>query len=248
MIRNPVNHWKLGLFVVAAVLLFVGSLLVLGAQRFVRATVTRVTYFDETVQGLDVGASVKYRGVTIGQVTGITFAPDRVLVQVDAELYLDVLERIGLSSVDDPIGEDARLPSRNLRLQLSRSGITGITYLEADIFDPQQYPTIELDFAPPPNYIPSVRSTLKGLEQNLAETLVELPGVLRETRGLVGRVREVLDEVDATALQADLGRLLASAQARLDELDLARSGPALAEAEATLVELRALLASLNDPG
>ena len=64
----PSNHWKLGLFVVAGVGLFLALLGGLGARGLRKETVTYTTYFDESVQGLDVGSPVKFRGVTIGNV------------------------------------------------------------------------------------------------------------------------------------------------------------------------------------
>ena len=45
-------------------------------------TVSFVTYFDESVQGLEVGAPVKLRGVPIGHAVDIGFAPDRRHIEV----------------------------------------------------------------------------------------------------------------------------------------------------------------------
>jgi len=70
------NHWKLGLFVVVSILVVVVATFWLGAQRFERDSFQAVTYFDESVQGLEVGSPVKWRGVTIGTVAELTVAPD----------------------------------------------------------------------------------------------------------------------------------------------------------------------------
>ena len=53
-------------------------MLALGAGNVFKRTVTIETYFDESVQGLDVGSAVKYRGVQIGRVTRIGFTCDPV--------------------------------------------------------------------------------------------------------------------------------------------------------------------------
>ncbi len=81
----PSNHWKLGLFVVAGVALFLTMLVFLGARSLQSETVTYKTYFDESVQGLEVGSPVKFRGVTIGNVSGIDIAADRRHVRSRAE-------------------------------------------------------------------------------------------------------------------------------------------------------------------
>src|SRR5437870_930759 len=50
------NHWKLGLFVVAGILAAAGTVFWLAAHRFQRDALQAVSYFDESVQGLDVGS------------------------------------------------------------------------------------------------------------------------------------------------------------------------------------------------
>jgi hypothetical protein len=71
-----------------------------------------VTYFDESVQGLDKDSPVKYRGVSIGRVENINVAPDAALIQVVLKI------ESGLESgIDDIV---ARLKS---------VGITGIMFV-----------------------------------------------------------------------------------------------------------------------
>jgi len=65
MIAPQANRWKLGLFVSLVVTLGVGALIVLGATQLNRQKLAVVTYFDETVQGLDAGSALKWRGVPV---------------------------------------------------------------------------------------------------------------------------------------------------------------------------------------
>jgi phospholipid/cholesterol/gamma-HCH transport system substrate-binding protein len=71
---NGAHHFKLGLFVVIAGILLFASLVTLGAGSFLEKKTLVETFFDEAVSGLDVGAPIKYRGVTIGRVNSIGFA------------------------------------------------------------------------------------------------------------------------------------------------------------------------------
>ncbi len=48
-------------------LLLVG-LVIFGGGRFFQDEIILETYFDSSVQGLDIGSPFKYRGVTIGEV------------------------------------------------------------------------------------------------------------------------------------------------------------------------------------
>src|SRR5271168_2509791 len=59
---------RVGLLVVGGLALAIGLLWFFGGNRFTGG-VAAETYFSESVQGLEVGAPVKYRGVTVGRVT-----------------------------------------------------------------------------------------------------------------------------------------------------------------------------------
>src|SRR5439155_24240345 len=132
MATTATNHWKLGLFVLLAVGVTLGTLFWLGARRFQRDSFPAISYFDESVQGLDVGSPVKFRGVTIGTVSDITIAPDHRHVQVTSDIYLDALAHLGLRVPKKNTGEEFIDP--NLRVQLVSAGITGVRFLQTDFF------------------------------------------------------------------------------------------------------------------
>src|SRR6266536_1709719 len=67
------NYFKLGLFVIGATVALVLLLVILGSGKWFQSKTVVETYFDESVQGLDVGSKVKYRGVNVGEVTKIGF-------------------------------------------------------------------------------------------------------------------------------------------------------------------------------
>ena len=125
MATTATNHWKLGLFVVAGILAAAGTVFWLAAHRFQRDALQAVSYFDESVQGLDVGSPVKFRGVTIGTVTDITISPDHRHVQVMSDVYLDSLTRLGLHIPKKNTGEVFIDP--NLRVQLAAADTTPVT-------------------------------------------------------------------------------------------------------------------------
>src|SRR5215470_11941080 len=170
-LTTATNHWKLGLFVVVALLTMVAATFWLGSRAFRRKSVAVVSYFDESVQGLDVGSPVKFRGVTIGTVGDITLAPDHRNVQVTSDIYVDALKRLGLEVPKK--GGQPLDPS--LRVQLVSAGITGVRFLQTDFFDPERYPPPALSFPPPWNYLPSTPSTLKSLEDAAVEIVDKLP-------------------------------------------------------------------------
>lgn len=135
-----------GTYVRVGLLLLSGIAAGVAVVLFLRRTGVRdgwkfETYFRESVQGLEVGAAVKLRGVTLGQVTEIA------LISAD---YLDVLpddvtdrayRMVVVRMTVDP-SKAGRLPKLDqlaqsgLRARVASQGITGLSYIELDFVDP----------------------------------------------------------------------------------------------------------------
>src|SRR5689334_24954719 len=130
-------YWKLGLFVIVGLGLSLAALVVLVARRWNDETVDYLSFFDESVQGLEVGSPVKFRGVTIGRVSAIDVAPDHRHVQVANELFVEQLGRLDLRIARGETGVSAH---PGLRMQLAQAGITGVKFMLLDYFDGNAYP------------------------------------------------------------------------------------------------------------
>ena len=104
------THVKLGLLTLLTVIALATIAYMLAIRR--TPTDTYHTYFDESVQGLDRGAMVKFRGVRIGKVSHISIAPDHQLIDVEM-------------AIDQGAVDLAQLGPR-LRTQLISYGITGV--------------------------------------------------------------------------------------------------------------------------
>jgi paraquat-inducible protein B len=231
MATTATNHWKLGLFVVCGIAAMLGVVVWLGARRFQRESFPAISYFDESVQGLDVGSPVKFRGVTVGTVSDITIGPDRRHVQVTADMYVDALVRLGLREHAPRKDEEFVVP--NVRVQLAAAGITGVRFLQIDFFDPEHYPPPTLPFETPWNYVPSAPSTLKNVEDAAIEIMNRLPKLEDRVNDTLGDMRKTLASIDRLAgnLGADDGsfnnalRDVRAAAVRLDHaIDEARLG------------------------
>src|SRR3569832_1543142 len=122
---TPVNHWKLGLFVVVGVCTAMAMVVYLGARSMQKETVSYMTYFDESVQGIEVGSPVKFRGVTVGRISLIDVAADHRMVALSCELGVTELNGLGLS-VERHKGNRTKLSlPPDLRVQLGSFGLTG---------------------------------------------------------------------------------------------------------------------------
>lgn len=201
---------KLGLFTLLGFAALVVAAVGLGIQSLRTDTVDYHSYFDESVQGLDVGAPVKYRGVSIGTVAATEIAPDRRHVDVTLALKVDDIKRLGL--VEPTPGLDPRrahiaVPP-DLRAQLGSQGITGVKFVNIDFFDPKTNPVQALPFTPAENTIPAAASLMKSLEDSLVRALDRLPDVLEGTGTAIARIDAVLAELQEQGIPEALARIL----------------------------------------
>jgi ABC-type transporter Mla subunit MlaD len=179
------TYWKLGIFTLIALVGVVAAAFALGIRSVAAETVLYHTYFDETVQGLEVGAPVKVRGVTVGAVAGVRLAPDRRHVDVGLALDVGAMSHVGLDRQPLPAA---------LRAQLSSQGITGVKLVDLDFVDDGKPPP-PLPFTPADRTIPAEPSLLKSLEDRLAQTLERLPDLLGAAIASLGKVDRFLDDV-----------------------------------------------------
>lgn len=223
----PVNHWKLGLFVVLSVILGLSVIVVLGARSLQKQLITYTTYFDESVQGLEIGSAVKFRGVIIGTVADIDIAPDRRHVRVDAALVVDDITAMGLA-VDRGKDTQIRVPPE-LRTQLASMGITGVKFLLLDYFRVEDNPPPELPFPVPPLYVPAAQSAMKNIEDSIVAAVNRIPEVTEQAAVVMKRVGSILGDVEGRAMPEKAEAALIKTNAVLARLDASLAGLRLAE-------------------
>ena len=66
--KTKISPAVVGVFVLGAMLLIVVALLSFGGVNFFSKPQRFLVYFDESIHGLDLGSSVKLRGVRVGRV------------------------------------------------------------------------------------------------------------------------------------------------------------------------------------
>jgi len=73
---SKINPTTIGAFVVGAAVFVVAGALLFGGGRFFQEKLPYVLFFDSSVEGLNVGAPVIFRGVQVGQVTEVSAIAD----------------------------------------------------------------------------------------------------------------------------------------------------------------------------
>jgi ABC-type transporter Mla subunit MlaD len=182
---NPrTRYFRLGAFVLGAIVLGVGFVVALGAGRWLRPSTVMETYFDESVQGIDVGTQVKYRGVSIGEVSrvGFTYTQyEQNKPPAQRKQYVLVETMVKPSEFTGGMGgidQDELRPhiDNGLRVRIAAQGITGVYYLELDYVDPRRNPPLPIDWKPDDLYIPSAPSPVGQIVSGAESLMRKLEG------------------------------------------------------------------------
>jgi phospholipid/cholesterol/gamma-HCH transport system substrate-binding protein len=220
-----------------------------------------VTYFDESVQGLQSDSAVKYRGVEVGRVEKILVAPDNALIEVIMKINLrGKLERDHVA-------------------QLKAAGITGIVFVELSRKGPREpdlspkitfaseYPIISskpsdikqlltgidnviqsLNKIDTQGISDQIKSTLKVLESTVAG-VNSVVGSVEKALG-AGKLEEVMVEVKNTILKVQ--NFVSDVQKELQVMNLGKTGTNIEHATARLDkilssgEMEAILGEVNE--
>jgi phospholipid/cholesterol/gamma-HCH transport system substrate-binding protein len=212
------SYFKVGVFVIAASVIAVIGVILLGVGTVFQKNVLVETYIDESVQGLDVGSPVKFRGVPIGKVeqislTSVEYATTKryVLVRtgISPKLFRGNLAELSASGFKAEI-------ERGLRLRMAAQGLTGVAYLEADYADPQRNPPLEIDWQPIYPYVPSTLSRITQLGESVEKILRGIENV--DLGRLVDGIEKSLTAITKVAEGANLDKLGKEANAFLSEV------------------------------
>jgi paraquat-inducible protein B len=265
--NDKIANTLLGAFVLGGVVIALAfGLFILGTKRSHNPQEV-IMVFDDSVKGLNIGAPIALRGVTIGEVTAIKL---RVADQDTAKLMMEVTARIDGDSIHTdsgvPFQFNKKAVAGGLRAQLnSESLLTGLLYIQLDFFPemPATYrmsdsELIEIPTMPSPfeqlrrqitavdiptlaHNTQEITSALAALTQN--EALQRLPNrlesLLVESTTLVRTTQEALED-----LRPQLAQTLASTAAAASTTEQAMPRIA-ADVEASLRQLDSTLLTLS---
>jgi paraquat-inducible protein B len=251
------NYFKLGLFVIGAIIAGVLVLVVIGTGRFLQKRVTVETYFNESVQGLDIGSKLKYRGVEVGQVTRISFTYvkyEQDKPMGDRKRYVLVEAQIqprlvgGKAANDIASAESTAMEvEKGLRIKLAPQGITGTSYLEVDYVDPANNPPLSIDWVPDNIYIPSAPSTVGQIVNSASEIMerlrhLDVESVVNNLNRLLTTTNDRVAALDVKSLQQRTERTLAKIESTLNDVQAKKLSD---EAVALIADLRKSNAELQ---
>lgn len=225
--KQTTHYYRVGLFVLIGFALLCAAIVLFGKNiMFGDKGGLFETFFDESVQGLEIGSPVKIRGVKFAQVERIELAGT---VYDTTNTYIRVVMRGFPNRIQRPsatAGHDAdnlesfeRAIASGLRLRQASAGITGGAYIEGD-FVPHAR-DLPLDFKPEYAYCPS-QASMKSKVSTTAEEIMER-----------------LSKTPFDNLAKNLDKMIVSLDGVIQEL-----GPSLNRTETTVSNLAASVESI----
>jgi paraquat-inducible protein B len=245
--KKQINPTRIGIFVVGAIALAVGAVIVFGSGRFFTEKQSYVSFFEGSVFGLNQGAPVVCRGVRIGSVTDIKLLSDNL----NLKMYIAVLYEVEPDRFHVVHGERPRFEDPDERLdELIEHGLRA--NLEQQSFLTRQM-MIVIDFHPDTEAnlvgietrypeVPTIRSGM----QELMETLGKLPleEIANSIRDALKGIEEVVHSPEvAESLTALKGTMVAAEElmTKLEE----QIDPLMENLDGTLDDARKLLQGVD---
>ena len=246
----------IGAFVLGAIALAASVVVVWGSGRLFRHTITFVCYFRGSVNGLNLGAPVKFRGVQIGTVTqirsriaqGAAVTPEELRIPVWFEVDPKQVSDIGGAvTLDRPRVDE--LVAQGLRGQLQlESIVTGVLYLGLDFFPGS--PAV-LAYPNPPDVfeIPTVPTSIERASQAITKFLAQIEKV--DLDAAVRAITGAADGVNALVRSPEVERVVVAARDTLGSIrqlsDAAQPHvrPLMGSVEATSTRARESLQHLD---
>jgi phospholipid/cholesterol/gamma-HCH transport system substrate-binding protein len=235
---RQVSTFMIGLFVAVGIIIGVSVIVWIGASQYFEKGSMYVTYFDESVQGLQRDSSVKYRGVDVGRIVKISVAPDNKLVEVVMKINLK----------DDV--------EKNSIAQLRAAGITGIVFVELNQRDPKA-PDLSPKITFPAEYpiIPSRPSDIRQILAGIYEVIEKIHQV--DFRGISDQIIMTTKSADNFLAGSRMKQILANLESsttalnrsmtRLDKIiSEGNLGETLSEAKQTVSEARSFISGLKN--
>ena len=208
------NPTVIGVFVVIGLAFAVGGVILFSSGTLFHPIRKSILYFNGSLKGLDVGAPVKFRGVTIGKVDQILIRHNQATNDFAMPVIVAIDTKLAQAKSDQSlqIGNQTHLDElirRGFRSRLdSESLVTGVLYVSLD-FVPEAAPPVFHQLQAQYAEIPTEPSQVQQLLANLQR--LDLPGISAKANTLLARLDTSLSQLDVAQINAGVTNLLGSA-------------------------------------
>ncbi len=223
--NKKISPTLIGAFVVGALALIVIAVIVFGSGRLFRQSKEFVLYFDNSVNGLRVGAPVKFKGVEIGSVKDIRLQleKDREVNKIPVIIEIDLKKLLsrgasGLVAENTDVFHYA-IVERGLRGQLlTESLVTGLLYVGLDIFPGTPIRLVQKvngDYKYPE--IPTTPTSFEEAQDAVTRIIAKIEEL--DFKGLTKSLTETVDGINQLVNSPDLKASLRALQQTMPKVD-----------------------------
>ena len=243
---KKINTTSIGLFIVAGVALGVTGLLLFSTSKLFSTTRDVIVYFNDSLNGLNEGAPVKLRGVTIGSVKRVMVRFNQANNDYTMPVILQLKEKLVRERLGDRSGQtflqrttEERIKS-GLRASLqTESLVTGVLYVDCR-FNPNAPPPVFHQLTKIYPEWPTEPTQIQQLFNNLAS--LDIKSLQTNLTGLITRLDQTVGELKMAEISRGLTNLLASVDRLINSPDITNG---LAGLRPTLDQYRGLGAKLT---
>jgi paraquat-inducible protein B len=238
---KKVNPVSIGLFFALGVGLAIAGLLLFSSRALFHPQHKDILYFNTSLKGLNPGAPVKFRGVTIGSVVEILIHHNQASNDFSMPVVISIDKQLTQSKSDEllPIGNQSGLDQlirQGFRGRLeAESLVTGVLYVGLEMVPNAPRPMFH-QLKPEYQEIPTLPSDVQQLLANLAQ--FDARGLSEKLNALLARMDTSLGQLDFAGINAGVTNLLDSANRVVATPDLTNSFTALKQ---TLDQAKVLL-------
>jgi len=221
--KRRINPALLGSFVLVGLALAAALTITFGSGRLFSRRAPFVMVFPHSVNGLSVGAAVKFKGVPVGEVTRLSIRLDSKGNPADILAYAEFDENL-IGSVAGKGGKSRRpfviskAVENGLRARCaSESFVTGQLYVDLDMYTNAPPPVFRFPGSPCPE-IPVVNEGLVDFIRSLDR--VNLAALSQKADQILTQLDRVLSEVKPSELNEALLETLQTIQELARDKDL----------------------------
>lgn len=242
MTNSKNTSFAIGAFIVGAMVLIFIALIFFSGGRLFSKKEKVIMYFEGSVQGLQIGAPVKLKGVVLGEITDIqiNFQNDdkTIVTAVTADLVMERINSKGATVKGEFFTEAIK---NGMRAQLNfQSFLTGLLYVELDFYpeSPVKLYGLQTDY----RELPTIATQFEVLSKSFAE--LDIKGMVTHIDEFATELNRIIKSGEIQTTIKSVNRAAISIEKTSNNVSVQVSQLAQ-NIEKTRAEIDKLLAELN---
>jgi len=253
---KKINTTSIGLFIVTGVALGVIGLLLFSSSKMFSKTRDLIVYFNDSLNGLNEGAPVKFRGVTVGSIKRVMVRYNQATNDFAMPVILEIDDKLVYRRLGDEEGQlfytsgteerirEARIKGGMRASLQTESLVTGVLYVDIRI-NPNSPPPVLHQLKKIYIELPTEPTQIQQLFNNLAS--LDIHSLQTNLNNLITRLDTTVGELKMTDINAGVTNLLGSVNRLVTDPNITNALAALRPTIDQYRELGAKVTGKIDP-